>query len=86
MSFKVQLTDFLSSKYSIKIAETDSLLDAGLIDSIDLLDIISFIENSTGVRIQETEIVPTNFETIANIDALVCRLNGAEVREPANAL
>lgn len=75
MQFMDQLSKFLSEKYATEISQTSSLLETGLIDSIGLLDIIMFIEERTGVRIQDHEVTPDNFETIESINGLVTRLS-----------
>ncbi len=77
MSFRRELASYIKEKYSEEVSEHDSLFDRGLIDSMGLLDIISFIENQTGVVVPDDDVAPENFETIAVIDDLVERLRGS---------
>jgi acyl carrier protein len=46
------------------------LLD-GAIDSVGLLQLVSFLEESFGVAIDDTEIVPQHFSTVHSISDLV---------------
>ena len=46
------------------------LLD-GAIDSVGLLQLVSFLEESFGVSIDDTEIVPQHFSTVRGISDLV---------------
>ena len=58
-------------------ADTD-LLDAGVLDSIEILNLISYIEEVFNIAVPVDEFVPDNFRTPGAIAALVGRL-----REPA---
>jgi acyl carrier protein len=52
------------------------LLDQGIIDSMGLLSLVTFIEDQTGVRVPDEEVMPDNFQDIASIEAMVERLRG----------
>jgi len=57
-------------------AET-SLITGGYVDSTGMLEVISFLEEQFGVRIEDREMVPENLETIARIAAFLGRKNAA---------
>jgi D-alanine--poly(phosphoribitol) ligase subunit 2 len=42
----------------------ESLISSGIIDSLALMRLISFIEDRFEVRIDDGEVIPDNFETI----------------------
>jgi acyl carrier protein len=46
------------------------LLENGVIDSLGLLRIVEFLESQYGVEIDDRELVPTNFATLAAIARL----------------
>jgi acyl carrier protein len=48
-----------------------------VIDSMGLLRLVAFLEEEFGVTIDDTEVVPTNFGTIAGIAALMRTKQGA---------
>ena len=56
------------------LGEHDSLIQRGILDSIGLLQIMTFIEQETGLRVPDDEVLPENFETVAQIDELVKKL------------
>lgn len=58
------------------VAETESLLDSGLIDSTGIYELVTFVENEFDVRVDDEEIVPENFETIESIARFVDRKLG----------
>lgn len=56
-----------------KIEPDQSLLDSGILDSLALLRLIGYIEDHFGVTIDDSEVVPENFETINDITAIIER-------------
>jgi acyl carrier protein len=50
-----------------------SLIDSGLVDSTGMLDIILFVEGEYGIRVEDTETIPENLETIGRIARFVAR-------------
>lgn len=49
---------------STKLDPEQSLITSGVIDSLALLRLITFIEEKFGVSVQDEDVVPENFETI----------------------
>ncbi|MGD2131280.1 MAG: phosphopantetheine-binding protein [Maricaulaceae bacterium] len=74
MSFKEKLVGYFKEKHAAEIGEDESLFERGVLDSMDLIELIAFIETNAGVQVPDDEVAPDNFETIAQIDALVARL------------
>ena len=54
------------------IIEDDSpLLDSGIIDSLGVLDLVSFIEKEFEITIADEDLMAENFESIVSIAAFV---------------
>ena len=53
------------------LSADDSLLDAGLLDSTGIFQVVSFLETEFDLEISDEEVVPDNFETIGSIVSLV---------------
>jgi acyl carrier protein len=51
-----------------ELADTDSLIDGGIVDSLGIFRLVSFLEETFGVKIGDDEIVNENFQTINDID------------------
>src|SRR5690348_6903770 len=49
------------------------LIRRGVVDSIELMQIVAFLESSYSIAIDDTEIVPENLGTLASMEALVAR-------------
>lgn len=52
---------------------SDSLLEAGVIDSTGVLELIEFLEAEFGIHIADTETIPANLDGIDQIVAFVDR-------------
>jgi acyl carrier protein len=52
----------------------DSLIKAGIIDSLGIQMLITFLEREYQIAIPEEELYPENFETINDIANLVMRI------------
>lgn len=49
----------------------DSFLEKGIVDSMNVMEIVAFVEDTFGVTIKDSDIVPSNFDSIANITKFV---------------
>ena len=60
------------------IDDEESLMDAGVIDSAGVLELVEFVESHFEIAIPFEDLVPENFDTIASITTYVSsRLVGA---------
>jgi len=53
--------------------ERDALVDSGIIDSLGILKLVTFLEREFKVKLGDEALVPENFETLDAILALVER-------------
>ena len=53
------------------IRDDDSLAANGIIDSLGVLDVVGFIEETFGIQLTDEERLSENFETIAALGALI---------------
>lgn len=61
------------------LRDTDSLIEAGLIDSTGVLELVAFLEGRFGIAVGDADIVPQHFDSIAGLAAYVRARSGAEV-------
>ena len=54
-----------------KISADESLLSSGLIDSFNLMDLALFVEDTFGVRIEDTELNANTFDNLNQLAALI---------------
>jgi acyl carrier protein len=55
------------------VTDHDSLLEAGVLDSVAVLQVVGFVEQRFGIAVTEDEMLPDNFESIDAIAAFVQR-------------
>lgn len=70
-----QLGTFLAEKIlkqpNRKITVDEPLLSSGLIDSFSLMDVALFVEDTFGVRIEDTELNADTFDNLTQLAALI---------------
>ncbi len=54
-----------------KITADEPLISSGLIDSFSLMDLALFVEDTFGVRIDDTELNANTFDNLAQLAALI---------------
>jgi len=54
-----------------EIADGDSLLELGVVDSMAMVDLIAHIETTYGIVVDEDDMTPENFDSIEAIVAYV---------------
>lgn len=54
-----------------KIAADAPLLSSGWIDSFSLMDLALYVEDTFGVRIEDTELNANTFDTLSQLAALI---------------
>ena len=53
------------------ITADEALISSGLIDSFSLMDLALFIEDTFGVRIEDTELNAETFDNLTQLSALI---------------
>ncbi|PIY20269.1 acyl carrier protein [Candidatus Desantisbacteria bacterium CG_4_10_14_3_um_filter_40_18] len=71
MGIEQEIRDFLKEHLLLNdtedLANDDSLLEKGIIDSTGILDLVSFIEEKYGIKIDDEELLPENFDSLLAI-------------------
>lgn len=61
---------------NVSLSWDDSLIKSGIVDSLGILRLVAFIEENFSVVVEDTEVVPENFESINAMSSLVQRKQG----------
>jgi acyl carrier protein len=54
-----------------KLAADEPLISSGLIDSFSLMDLALFVEDTFGVRIEDTELNASTFDNLTQLASLI---------------
>ncbi len=63
--------NFLFREDKAAIGDGESLLEAGLIDSTGVLELVAFLEQEFAIQMADADIVPENLDSIRAIAAYV---------------
>jgi len=55
------------------LADDTSFLEAGILDSTGVMEVVAFLEQQFGVRVDDDELTPENLDSIESIGAFVYR-------------
>ncbi len=72
MDYKREIRNFIIENFLFgeddgTLQEETSFLENGIIDSTGILEVISFIEESYGISIDDSEMLPENLDSLNNI-------------------
>ena len=76
-SMEQRVREFISTTFPVDAGEEldtqQNLLDAGVVDSIGVLTIVTWIEETFEVTVEDEDVLPENLGSIAGIVAYVTR-------------
>jgi acyl carrier protein len=74
-SIQQRIHTFLLEKFPLArkqgLKDSDALLESGILDSLGVLDLVSFLEAQFSIGVADDELVPENFQTITHIVAFI---------------
>ena len=66
-----QVRNFITENFLFgeekKVADTDSFLENGIIDSTGVLEVVSFVEDTFNIKVKDEEMIPENLDSISNL-------------------
>jgi acyl carrier protein len=65
------LNNFLKGDRSKRVADDTSFIEEGIIDSIGILELVAFLEEKFGIKVEDDEIAPENFESLEKLDSYI---------------
>lgn len=70
-SIEKYIADQILKQPNRKIAKEEALISSGLIDSFSLMDLALFVEDTFGVRIDDTELNAETFDSLTQLVTLI---------------
>jgi acyl carrier protein len=75
---KTRLKDFLAKNFLLgkdpgNLKDSDSFLDTGIVDSTGVLEFVAFLQETWSIEVADEELLPENFDSIANLTAFVLK-------------
>jgi len=72
------LENFLFTDDEGRLRDDASFLEEGIVDSTGVLELVMFVEETFGITVDDEEILPENFDSVAQLAGYV-RQKGGEV-------
>ncbi|OGP74753.1 MAG: hypothetical protein A2W09_02850 [Deltaproteobacteria bacterium RBG_16_50_11] len=58
-------------KENREIHDEDNIITTGIIDSLGIMQLVAYIEETFSIKIKDEDIIPDHFESIATISAFI---------------
>ena len=79
-SIEQRIQAFLVEKFPLArkagINKDTALLERGILDSLGILDVVSFLESEFSLVISDEELLPENFQSLGTLSAFVLKKTG----------
>lgn len=66
-----------------RLEDDTSFLEAGIIDSTGILELIMFIEETYRIKVEDNELVPANLDSLKNLTEFINRKTNGKSPETA---
>jgi len=76
------LENFLFTNSDTALSNDQSFMDSGIIDSTGILELITFVEETFEIEIQDDDVIPENLDSVDQLSGFIQRKMG-EVLEAA---
>jgi len=70
---KFIINNFILSNHKENIDANKSLYENGIVDSTGVLEIVDFLEETFGIKIEDDELIPDNLDSIRKMSEFVQR-------------
>lgn len=67
------LENYLFTDDESQLSTDDSFLEKGILDSTGILEVIFFIEESYGIKVEDEEMIPENLDSVESLVEYVKR-------------
>jgi acyl carrier protein len=71
-SIRERIRTFIVDTFFVdEFADDDSFLRKGLIDSTGMMELVAFLEQDFGLKLEDRELVPENLDSLSRVVAFV---------------
>jgi len=69
--------NLLFSDNGFPYPEEASFLEEGIVDSVGVMELVAFVEEKFGLKVDDADVVPDNFDSVSKLTAFIRRKSGA---------
>jgi acyl carrier protein len=70
---KYVVENLLFSSNGYPLEDSTSFLEEGIVDSTGVVELVLYLEENFGFSVEDSEIVPDNFDSVNNLAAYIAR-------------
>jgi acyl carrier protein len=63
--------NFLFSDQGFKYGDDTSFLREGIIDSLGVMELVTFVEKQYGIAVADQELLPSNFDSVNRLSSFI---------------
>jgi acyl carrier protein len=63
--------NFLFSDKGYTYPDDASFLESGIIDSLGIIELVTFVEKKYGISVADNELLPENFDSVAKLGSYI---------------
>lgn len=75
-----KLRAFIANRFPLvaarKIGDDDSLLESGVVDSLGILELVTYLDTEFGIQLADDELSPENFGSVNRISRFLVSKRG----------
>jgi acyl carrier protein len=76
MDINAQIRDYIAknllfSDSGFPYKDDDSFLNEGIVDSVGVMELVSFVDHEFGIKVDPSEVAPENFDSVSKLAAFV---------------
>jgi acyl carrier protein len=68
---KYIIDNFLYGQDDNTLGTDVSFLENGIIDSTGVLELVSFVQETFGIKVKDDELIPNNFDSLTKLEAFI---------------
>ena len=81
MTIEAQIKDYIArnllfSDNGFPYDDQASFLDEGIVDSIGVMELVTFVEETFSIKIEDLDVTPENFDSVSKMTAFIRRKTG----------
>lgn len=80
MTIETLIKAFIQKEFlrdpGVDLEIADNLIEQGIIDSLGIMRLLTYLEGSFGIKVSDEELIPVNFETIESISSFIRNKEG----------
>jgi acyl carrier protein len=81
MSIEMKVKEYIAknllfSDNGFQYADNASFLEEGIVDSVGVMELVAFVEENFGVKVDDLDVTPDNFDSVSKLAGYIHKKTG----------